>query len=165
MKLTLGIFYGSLLSLVYVFVGGIIKIQMMGAANGAVFNFQNEVVGVTTARTPVLHPISLAVLGLLIVLALLVPANWKGKSFLFGSLLSFAITTASLAVWAATIRDTNAPAPTVGLPLGWEGWLQRGGANPAAHLSALLAIAALWLFKPTENATAATGESELNQDN
>lgn len=144
MKFALGACYGFALALVYILVGGVSVIQSIGVSSGAVLNLQNDVVGITSARTPVFLPISLAILGLLVMLVLLEPTRRGLTKFGTASLVTYAVSIVIFAVWAATIRDPRVPEPTIGIPVGWEGWLQRGGTNPAAHLTALLTLAVLW---------------------
>lgn len=145
---------GMALGAVYVALTGIIGVQAVGARAGAVFNLNNEVVGITSPSTPVLQMVATALLAGLVFYAASVRIRTLPALARSSALAGFLVATISLIIWSVTIKPLNAAEgiPDVGIALGWDGWIQQGGTNPAVHLLAVLTLGTLWRF--TSNSSA-----------
>tara|TARA_B100000378_G_C17956698_1_gene382048 strand:+ start:398 stop:898 length:501 start_codon:yes stop_codon:yes gene_type:complete len=147
---------GVVASAVLVVVVGLLQIQIQGAALGAIYDLNNDLVAVTPPRTAYLAIVALPVFcaGVL-VLTLFAGGSAHGPERSFGGI---GLGLGALALTAAAyLTGTNreaAPQATrmateTQISSGWLGWLQEGGQNSAVHLVCLLAfgVAAVGFFR------------------
>lgn len=128
----------------FVILVGALTVQVIGLQAGAVFDLSNTVVAVTEPRHPVWPSVAIAVLGVLVMVALVAGGRRGGRPALVGG---FVVATAALVVWGFALmvdRDSGGE-QTVGVLAGWAGWVEKGGLSPAVHVVLLLALASLWL--------------------
>lgn len=128
----------------FVILVGALTVQVIGLQAGAVFDLSNTVVAVTEPRHPVWPSVAIAVLGVLVMVALVAGGRRGGRPALVGG---FVVATAALVVWgfALMVDRNSAGEQTVGVLAGWTGWVEKGGLSPAVHVVLLLALASLWL--------------------
>jgi hypothetical protein len=137
---------GVALGVLYVLLTGMLSIQTIGVESGAVFDLNNELVSVTAPKTPVLSTLATALLGGLVFYTLAIAGRKRSASSRVCVLPGFIAASTLLVIWSFFITSDVAPegVPSVGIALGWEGWVQQGGTNPAVHLLILLTLGALW---------------------
>lgn len=155
-----------LLGLVYVLLTGILSIQAIGARAGAVFDLNNELVAVTSPRIPVVPMLATALLSGLVFYAVAVVIQKRAIGVRISTVAGFTVAVIALIIWSFTITPDGAPRGVgpVGVAVGWEGWIQKGGTNPAVHLVVVLALGALWPFRSTSSNVSGSGQDgEPNQ--
>lgn len=143
---------GLAFSLIVVMTTGILTIQSIGVADGAIINLNNEVVAIANPRVPVLQFAAIAVLAVLAVY-LVAFGTWRWeKSTRVCLTLGFVVGLAVSTAWALMSLSQN-PAPgEYAIAPGWQGWIEQGGENSAVHIILLISIASIWLprFTKTE---------------
>ncbi|MFV2010478.1 MULTISPECIES: hypothetical protein [unclassified Micromonospora] len=153
---------GLALGVLFVFVVGILSVQVAGLRAGAVFDLNNVVVAVTSPRVPFLQIFAIATLGGLVTYSFVLGVRKLVRPSWLALVSGFAVSVVVLIFWSFVI----APSVSVGrdLPLGilegWEGWIQEGGMNPAVHVVFLLALGSLWQFRRAFQHPPAANRSE-----
>lgn len=144
---------GAVLAVLYLVLSGALAIRIIGQKAGAVFDFNNVVVAVTSPRMPYLPLIALATLSVLVVFFLTFAVRGLGFAERRTFVLGFFLVALFLIVWSfllAVGRSADGDMP-VGVAEGWKGWIEQGGASPAVHVVALLAVSSLLMrFQPRE---------------
>lgn len=115
---------------------GLLSVQVWAARNDVVVDLDNQVTRLGSSASPYPFWLASAALGAVIVFA----AMWLARAHLItrlGALVGFVATTVGLIVWSLTIKGEDPSLPFL-IAVGWRGWFQHGGPNPAVHLTALL---------------------------
>ncbi len=158
---------GLLVSVFTVLLIGYLAMQIVGSRGGAVFGIDNQLVGVTEPNPGFLQMLATAAVGSASI-ALLAPAvRNRSKSTRFAFRAGFVAATlvqvvvgAVLLAQGSTVPDLNVPAPS------WaEGWVIKGGTNPAVHL--ILIVAGYLLLtghSVSEKAQTLKGDSGADAD-
>lgn len=137
---------GVAVGVAYVLLAGIITIQIAAARGGAVINLNNEVIAVEPPSTPLVQWLASALLGALTFYLVSMKSRRRTAPIRAAISIGFIMSTLVLFVWSLSIADRAVPGTSsAATPLGWEGWLQEGGANPAVHLVMVLTIGTLAL--------------------
>lgn len=152
---------GLLVSVISVFLIGILSIQIGGLRGGAVFGIDNQLVAVTTPGPGFVQRLAVAVIAGVSVMLLAIAVRHGNKNervlFRLGFIAATAVQIAVSAVLstqevgAGTLNDPRRP---------WaEGWVVAGGMNSAIHL---LLIVAIFLFfaRPRPSETVSRTASE-----
>ncbi|WP_422770229.1 hypothetical protein ACN28C_26425 [Plantactinospora sp. WMMC1484] len=143
---------GVALGIVYVLLVGILGIQIIGARAGAVFDLNNELVAVTSPSVPVLQMIASALLSGLVFYVVTIGLQKRTARIRVSTVAGFVVAVTSLVIWSFVIAPDAVPlggASTEGIAIGWEGWIQEGGVNPAVHVLIVLVLGAHWPFWST----------------
>ena len=139
---------GIALSVVFVFVVGILSIQVVGLRGGAVLDLSNMAVAVTTAHVPFPQMIAIAVLSALVLFVLTVVVRKRATRFRVAFVVGFSVATLLLVSLAFVLAPFRGPVEglSIGFEPGWVGWLGEGGSSPAVHVIFFLAVASIWLY-------------------
>lgn len=125
--------YGALLSALLVAINGIAAVQSIGHRSGAVFNLNNDVVGVKTVQVPVLVLLASAVISCALFYAVTAGLRTQPSSLPVVSIISFIVATCALVAGSFFLergRSTGSGI-VVGVLPGWRGWLEEGGSSLA----------------------------------
>ncbi|WP_353707379.1 hypothetical protein ABRQ22_15515 [Cellulosimicrobium sp. ES-005] len=139
---------GSALGILIVVVVGVMSAQAVGLEGGAVLSLNNEVVGVTSPRLPILQFAAIASSCALIAYALTLGVAGRPREQRHLFLSGFCIAVGALialGVYFAAARDEAAGGISVGFASGWQGWIEEGAMNSAVHLLLVLSLGTLAL--------------------
>lgn len=141
---------GAALGSAYVLLVGILGIQIIGARAGAVFDLNNEMTAVTSPTIPMAQMFATVLLGGLVFYLLTVGVRKRAARIRVSTVAGFVAAVGSLVIWSLTITPDAGPqgVTPAGIASGWEGWIQKGGINPAVHLLIVLALGAHWPHWP-----------------
>ena len=130
----------------YVLLVGMLSVHTSGALAGAVYDWNNELVEVASPSSPIFSTLASALLGGLVFYGIAVAPRRSSPAVRRSVTLGFALSTIAAVIWAFSKALEVSPdgVPSVGIALGWEGWLEQGGTSPAVHLVVVLTLGALW---------------------
>jgi len=160
---------GAALGTAYVLLAGLLNIKIIGSRDGAVFDLNNELVSITEPRIPGLAMFAAALLSGLVFYVIVVGFAKRAVLARVSAATGFVVVALTLVVWSFTITSDAAPyaASSVGIALGWEGWLQEGGPSQAVHLVIVLALGGalrtLWSARSKEGGPGQMSE-RVHQD-
>lgn len=103
---------GIALSVVFVFVVGILSIQVAGLRGGAVLDLSNMAVAVTTAHVPFPQMIAIAVLSALVLFVLTVVVRKRATRFRVAFVVGFSVATLLLVSLAFVLAPFSVDPPT-----------------------------------------------------
>lgn len=156
---------GIILGVVFVLIVGILEVQRIAMAGGAVVNFNNELIGATPKHPGWLPIATIAVLGTFVAVVIVLGiSNLPTRQIYFGS--AFFIGTASLVAIAIVRLATEYANPGLadGFTRGIMGWIEKGGMNPVVHVTALLALCMMWLTSTSTSASETPLEGDAAAD-
>ncbi|MBQ1051932.1 hypothetical protein KBX50_26165 [Micromonospora sp. C51] len=136
----------------YVLLVGILDVQIIGARAGAVFDLNNELVAVTSPSIPVFQMLATASLSGLVFYVVTIGVWKRSARIRVSTGAGFVVAVISLVIWSFAIAPVVVPlggASPKGIAIGWEGWVQKGGANPAVHVLIILVLGAHLRFWST----------------
>lgn len=160
-RLLVSVLGGLAVGGLFVFVAGILSIQIEGLMDGAILSLNNSVIGVTEPRTPFLQMTALAALSGLAMLLLTYPAQRRSNRSRISFASGFLASSIALVVSSFFLTTTQVPGARLflGVP-SWRGWLLQAGVTSAVH--AVLLVAVGTIIYSTMKRKNATGH-ELSQ--
>jgi hypothetical protein len=150
-------------SLTFVTVSGLLSIQISGVRAGAVYDLSNKVVAVAPPRLPILQMAAAAALYGLTMYGLLLGVRKLHRSSRLAFLAAYAVGSVLLIAAGIVLVVGAGPAESTlitGLAEGWQGWLARGGMDPAVHAITLLAVGVLLATTRSRNTALTAGGRE-----
>lgn len=142
---------------------GFLEIRRIGAEDGAVFDMNNVVVGITNPVTPLWQMIGLAAGGVLMFLFI----AWDIRGHVNqGACVGTVALLLGLIVLLVYVGISTDYVELLGQPPlhGLEGWLVKAGYHPIIHTIALFALVAPLTVRQFKNRTSLEDSSLLDQD-
>lgn len=140
---------GIALGVVFVFVVGILSIQVFGLKTGTQFDLNNSVISFTPQRVPYLLVFAIAALSAIVVYTLTVAIRKHPRRSRVAFVGGFSVATillVSLSFFLAPLWGSDGRLSIGPVEPGWVGWLGMGGCSPAVHVVVLLAVSSIWLY-------------------
>lgn len=142
---------------------GFLEIRRIGAEDGAVFDINNVVVGITNPVTPIWQMLGLAAGGVLMFIFIAWDIRGHIKQ---GACVGTVALLLGLIVLLAYVGISTDYVELLGQPPlhGLEGWLVKAGYHPIIHTVAVFALVAPLTVRQLKNRTGSEYSSLLDQD-
>lgn len=150
MRTVLAVALGSLTSLAYVVIVGMLEVRAIGAEAGAVYDLSNNVVGITRPQVPLLPLLAVAALAAFVIYVLAFGLERSSFQVRLGGLVGFCLGGLVLVIWEFIAWSTRFDDPDAlpGVAQGIRGWVEKGGQSSAVHIAVLVALSLVALQLP-----------------
>lgn len=142
LKMVVSVGVGVVVCAIGALVIGALDIRRESLQKGALVDFANSVVEITTPRFPVLFFLAMAAVAVIVAVVMHLWLPGIGALNMKAAHLGFVVASVVFVVVANAVFGDVGPASEAPqfAASGWRGWAQFGGQNSAVHLLALLSL-------------------------